>query len=206
MPQISARNLAGGSHALGTSARCWDFGRPSVGADDLGGPSPVHRKKDGFPRRSAPRNDRKRLSLRGGPQGQHGNPHPPSPKAPLCKGSWHGAAVTEGLPEVDDPFWGNLRSDSHPSLATAPQTLRCAPLAWVVTGTSPSPRRGGPVCPPVNGSRNRTYSGRHIGRPLRILLQPPSPPGDNGRGRSPAPTRDRGFLIPWGRTGHMPVH
>ena len=23
-----------------TSARCWDFGRPSVGADDLGGPNP----------------------------------------------------------------------------------------------------------------------------------------------------------------------
>ena len=34
--------------------------------------------------------------------------------------------------------------------------------------------------------------------------KPPSPP--TGRGRSPAPTRDRGFLIPWGRTGHMPVH
>ena len=33
-----------------------------------------------------PRNDRKRLSLRGGPQGRRGNPHP-RPKAPLCKGS-----------------------------------------------------------------------------------------------------------------------
>ena len=61
--------MVGGGHALGTAAR-----------------SPVHRKKDGFPRRSAPRNDRKRLSLRGGPQGRRGNPHPPSPKAPLCKG------------------------------------------------------------------------------------------------------------------------
>ena len=35
-----------------------------------------------------PRNDRKPLSLRGGPQGRRGDPHPPSPKAPLCKGSW----------------------------------------------------------------------------------------------------------------------
>ena len=56
----------------------------------------------------------------------------PVPKAPLCKGSCHGAAVTEGLPEVDDPFGGNLRSDSHPSLATAPQTLHCAPLARAI--------------------------------------------------------------------------
>ena len=26
-----------------------------------------------------------------------GNPHPPSPKAPLPKGPWHGEAVTEGF-------------------------------------------------------------------------------------------------------------
>ena len=68
-------------------------------------PSIVHRKKDGFPRRSAPRNDRKRLSLRGGPQGRRAygvatanqitcrnlgrwlrRSASPVPKAPLCKG------------------------------------------------------------------------------------------------------------------------
>ena len=60
---------------------------------------------------------------------------PPQGKAPLRKGSWHGAAVTEGLPGVDGPFGDNLCSDSHPFLAPAPQTLRCAPLAWVVRNT-----------------------------------------------------------------------
>ena len=33
-------------------------------------------------------------------------PRPPQGKAPLCKGSWHGAAVTEGLSDVDGPFGG----------------------------------------------------------------------------------------------------
>ena len=80
--------MAGGGHALGTAAR-----------------TPVHRKKDGFPRRSAPRNDRKPLSLRGGPQGRRAwgvatanqilflnlgcwlrRSASPSPKAPLWKG------------------------------------------------------------------------------------------------------------------------
>ena len=41
-------------------------------------------------------------------------PRPPQGKAPLCKGSWHGAAVTEGLSEVDDPFGGDLCRNSHP--------------------------------------------------------------------------------------------
>ena len=49
----------------------------------------------------------------------YGNPHPPSPKAPLCKGSWHGAAVTEGLSGVAGPFGDDFCSDSHPFLAPA---------------------------------------------------------------------------------------
>ena len=56
----------------------------------------------------------------------------PRPEAPLCKGSCHGFAVTEGLSEVDSPFGGDLCSDFHPSLATAAQTLRCAPLTWAI--------------------------------------------------------------------------
>ena len=41
------------------------------------------------------------------------------PKAPLCKGSCHGAAVTEGLSEVDNPFGDDLCSVFHTSLASA---------------------------------------------------------------------------------------
>ena len=51
-------------------------------------------------------------------------------------------AVTEGLSGVAGHFGDDLCCDSRPFLPSAPQTLRCAPLAWVVDGTSPSPRRG----------------------------------------------------------------
>ena len=66
----------------------------------------------------------------------------PVPKAPLCKGSCHGFAVTEGLSGVDGPFWVDLCSDFSSFLPSAAQTLRCAPPAWVVAETSPSLRRG----------------------------------------------------------------
>ena len=46
-------------------------------------------------------------------------------------------AVTEGLPEADGPFGDDLYSDFYPSLATASQTLRCAPLARVVDRAFP---------------------------------------------------------------------
>ena len=57
----------------------------------------------------------------------------------------------------------------------------------VGSGTPPPPRRGGPVCPPVDGSREGRWPGRHMGRPLRSRLKYPSTPG-NRAGRSPAPT------------------
>ena len=41
----------------------------------------------------------------------------PVPKAPLCKGSCHGFAVTEGLPGVAGYFGDDLCSDSYPFLA-----------------------------------------------------------------------------------------
>ena len=69
--------------------------------------------------------------------------------------------------------------------------LRPAPLArsafapifrWF--GTPPPPRRGGPMCPPVNGCREEPCPGRHTGRPLQKVHRPQN----NGRGQSPAPT------------------
>ena len=54
-------------------------------------------------------------------------------------------------------------------------------------GIPSTPCRGGPMCPPGHTSARDPPTGRHTGRPLRILLQAPSTP-DNGRGRLPAPT------------------
>ena len=150
-----------------------------------GGPSPVHRKKDGFLRRPVgpPRNDKgSGLSLRGAKR--RGNPHPPSPRLPCAKGAV-GQRPTEGLSEVDGPFGDDLCLDSHLFFPSAPQTLRCAPLAWVVAGTSTSLRRGGPMCPPVDGSRKEPCPGRHIGRPLQGRWKPPSTPGRTGGDRAP---------------------
>ena len=36
--------------------------------------------------------------------------------------------------------------------------------------------RGGPMCPPVGGSREGAYPGRHMGRPLQSRLQCPASP------------------------------
>ena len=46
----------------------------------------------------------------------------------------------------------------------------------LVSERLPSLRRGGPMCPPVNRSREEPCPVRHIGRPLQILPQPPSTP------------------------------
>ncbi len=62
----------------------------------------------------------------------------PRPQRLPCAKGAVGQRPTEGLSGVDDPFWGDLCRNFHPSLATAPQTLRCAPLARVVDGTFPS--------------------------------------------------------------------
>ncbi len=55
----------------------------------------------------------------------------------------------------------------------------------VGSGTPPPPRRGGPVCPPVDGPREGPWPGRHMGRPLQIQLKPPSTPGGAGGDRAP---------------------
>ena len=120
---------------------------------------------------------------------RRGNPHPPSPKAPLCKGSCHGFAVTEGLPGVAGYFGDDLCSDSRPSLATAAHTLRCAPLARVVDAASLSPRKG--RCP------HRPVAKHHLWRFRRAGCDytPPScsaPPV--GGGLRPAPLARSVFL------------
>ena len=42
----------------------------------------------------------------------------------------------------------------------------------------PTSRRGGPMCPPADGSRDGTCPGRHIGRPLQNLRRPRAAGGD----------------------------
>ena len=75
------------------------------------------------------------------------------------------------------PVGGGLRPAPWPSL------LRLTPIS--VGSRMPfGPRRGGPMCPPVDGSCEEPCPGRHIGRPLQNLYLPPQ----TGRGRSPAPT------------------
>ena len=54
---------------------------------------------------------------------------------------------------------------------------------------SPTPCRGGPMCPPAPSSRDPP-TGRHTGRPLRIPLQPPSNPKQRA-GTEPCPYRDQ---------------
>ena len=120
---------------------------------------------------------------------RRGDPHPPSPNAPLCKGSCHGFAVTEGLPGVAGYFGDDLCSDSRPSLATAAHTLRCAPLARVVDAASLSPRKG--RCP------HRPVAKHHLWRFRRAGCDytPPScsaPPV--GGGLRPAPLARSVFL------------
>ena len=122
---------------------------------------------------------------------RRGDPHPPSPNAPLCKGSCHGFAVTEGLPGVAGYFGDDLCSDSRPSLATAAHTLRCAPLARVVDAASLSPRKG--RCP------HRPVAKHHLWRFRRAGCDytPPScsaPPV--GGGLRPAPLGKCSFSTP----------
>ena len=65
----------------------------------------------------------------------------PVPKAPLCKGSCHGFAVTEGLSKVAGYFGDDLCRDSRPFLRTRAAD---APLCAATQGN-----RGGSPQPPV---------------------------------------------------------
>ena len=94
-----------------------------------------------------------------------------------------GASVGRGNytpPFLDAPPCSAPRRGRAPS---RPVTLPFTPIS--VGSRMPfGPRRGGPMCPPVDGSCEEPCPGRHIGRPLQNLYLPPQ----TGRGRSPAPT------------------
>ena len=70
------------------------------------------------------------------------------------------------------------------------------------------PRRGGPMCPPANGSREEPRPGRHIGRPLQNLYQL----RENRAGTEACPCLNTGDLPQRAsgrcplRPGHSPEH
>ena len=73
--------------------------------------------------------------------------------------------------------------------------LRPAPLGkgsvshrFPLLRNAPSPRRGGPMCPPGHASSRDPFTGRHTGRPLQIPLQHPLTP-QKRTGTEPRPYR-----------------
>ena len=75
-----------------------------------------------------PRNDKNPLSLRGGPQGRRGNPHPRPQGSLVQRELARPKAVTEGLLNVDGPFEDDLCRDSTPS--SHPRRRRSAVRRW----------------------------------------------------------------------------
>ena len=73
--------------------------------------------------------------------------------------------------------------------------LRPAPLGkgsvshrFPLLRNAPSPRRGGPMCPPGHASSRDPFTGRHTGRPLRSRSKYPSTPEERA-GTEPRPYR-----------------
>ena len=102
--------------------------------------------------------------------------------------SCHGFAVTEGSSGVDRHRLrrtGRGRALSRPVLGF-----------WMLR----QPRRGGPMCPPANGSRKEPRPGRHIGRPLQNLYQLL----ENRAGTEPCPCLNTGNL-PQRASGRCPL-
>ena len=73
--------------------------------------------------------------------------------------------------------------------------LRPAPLGkgsvshrFPLLRNAPSPRRGGPMCPPGHASSRDPFTGRHTGRPLQIPLPHPLTP-QKRTGTEPRPYR-----------------
>ena len=129
-----------------------------------------------------------------------------------------GAPVGRGdhTPPFQIPF-RNLAGGGHtpgaprrrPPCSVAPVGggLRPAPLGqgplhtnFLVSGIPPPPRRGGPMCPPANGSRKEPRPGRHIGRPLQNLYQLL----ENRAGTEPCPCLNTGNL-PQRASGRCPL-
>ena len=86
--------------------------------------------------------------------------------------------------------------------------LRPAPLGqgplhtnFPCFGIPSTPCRGGPMCPPANGSRKEPRPGRHIGRPLQNLYQLL----ENRAGTEACPCLNTGDL-PQRASGRCPLH
>ena len=194
-----------------TSARCWDFGRPSVGADDPAARTPVHRKKDGFPRRPVgpPRNDKgSGLSLRGAKR--RGNPHPPSPRLPCAKGAVS-RRLTEGLSGVDGHLEGDFCSVSRPfpcdRWRRRSAVRRYPGQSRRLSATTRRARRPGvPSLVPPRG----VGADAHIGPLLRTTCVAPvgrgdlTPPSWTHR-PAPVPRRGRAPSRPVGKVRFTPI-
>ena len=92
--------------------------------------------------------------------------------APVGRGD-----LTPPLPRRTPPPQVCSNASAGGGLCPAPQGPCSAPIP-VGSGTLPAPRRGGPMCPPADGSRDGTCPGRHIGRPLQNLRRPRAAGGD----------------------------
>ena len=94
------------------------------------------------------------------------------------------------------------------SVAPVGGGLRPAPLGqgplhtnFPCFGIPSTPCRGGPMCPPANGSRKEPSTGRHIGRHLQNLYQL----RENRAGTEPCPCLNTGDL-PQRALGRCPLH
>ena len=152
-----------------TSARCWDSGRPSVGADDLTD-APNFGTEFGR-RRPCPRYGGPLLGTTcDAPVGR--GDHTPPPQIPFR--NLAGGSHTPGAPRrrspCSAPRWGNVRF----------------PCQFPLSPERFPHRVGADLCVrPRTGPAKKPWPGRHIGRPLQILLKPPSAPGGAGGGKAP---------------------
>ena len=114
------------------------------------------------------------------PAGRRGRCPRPTPQIPF----WNldGRSHTPGAPRRE-----RLRSFCRGRAPSRPagECFRPAPIS-VGSRTLPTPRRGGPTCPPGHVSLRNPSTGRHIGRPLQALMQYSSAPE---KGRKPHPGR-----------------
>ena len=114
------------------------------------------------------------------PAGRRGRCPRPTPQIPF----WNldGRSHTPGAPRRE-----RLRSFCRGRAPSRPagECFRPAPIS-VGSRTLPTPRRGGPTCPPGHVSLRNLSTGRHIGQPLQALMQYSSAPE---KGRKPHPGR-----------------
>ena len=213
-----------------TSACCWDFGRPSVGADAairtprpqrlpcakgavsrrlteglscVDGPFGGDLCRDSHPflrtrwrRRFAVRRwpgQSRRLSATTRRARRHPACRPLVPPQGVGADAYIGpslgttCAASVGRGDLTPPSV-HSRSPCRGRAPSRPVAKASTQDGLVGCGNFSTPRRGGPMCPPLDGSREEACPGRHTGRPLQISYCDLHRPQDNGRGQSPAPT------------------